>query len=523
MKLFLIWSALALAGFIVFFIRLRNRQTLYSKFRIRLNIILMLFSLIPTIPALFFIAQLLTESTRVLLLPGLENALRISLETIRVQTEERGHRFFEDFPAAGQWSEERVRSRNISSVFMLRRDDGRVVPAGSGRTASSLYESWQPDATVWRAAAEGQTSTMVNHGGTPWMLIYGPRTDSTLAVASYPVQPDIIEAKNEITGAIRVYATLSLLKETVIEKNLIWALAFLFILALALIASGAARRIAAGISKPVQDLAGGMSRVAEGDLQVTLDTKAKDEFGYLIDRFNAMTADLETGRKKLLDAERLAAWQQVARQISHEVKNSLTPISLSIHRVKKHFSTSDMPGNVRESLTTVEEELRSLELLAGEFSRFAKMPKPVMKPFDLNRVAKTVTDLLSPELHPVQISTRLSPRHPFINGDREQIKRVLVNLIKNAGQASPPGSTITVSTEMMPGETAVRLSVTDKGSGMDDETQRKMFEPYFTSKARGTGLGLAIVQKIIQEHHADIQVKSQAGEGTAVTVIFPAA
>lgn len=518
MKLFLIWSSLALAGFVIFFVRLRNRNALYARFRIRLNIIFILFALIPTIPALFFIAQLLTQSTQVLLLPGLGSALNAGLETIRSQTESRGSRFFETFPDRRSWTSEHMAMYGIETVFMLTNDNGRIIPGGN---AGELYANWHPDATVWHDIERGQNSTMVSNHGTEYMLLYGPRTDSTLTVAAYPVDPDVIQAKNELTRAIRVYASLSLLKETVIQKNIIWALAFLFILGLALIASSAARRIAAGISRPIQNLAAGMSEVAEGNLQVTVDTQARDEFAYLIDRFNAMTQDLETGRKKLLEAERLAAWQQVARQISHEIKNSLTPISLSVHRVRRHFQSEEMPVSVKESLTTVEEELKSLELLAGEFSRFAKMPKPVMKPLDLNRLVENVRELLSPVVAPVVISEKLTPAQPYINGDREQIKRVLINLIKNSAEASKPGSPVTVKTALEPGGNGVLLTISDAGSGMDEETISRMFDPYFTSKPRGTGLGLAIVRKIIQEHHADIQVESTPGTGTSITLRLP--
>ncbi|MBN2417104.1 HAMP domain-containing protein [bacterium] len=515
MKLFLIWSSLALAGFIIFFIRLRNRNALYARFRIRLNIIFILFALVPTIPALFFIAQLLTQSTRVMLLPGLGDALDASLETIRAQTESCGTRFFETFPNPRSWTGEHLAMYGIESVFSLKKVNGRVVGPGDG---GDLYASWHPDATIWQEIGQGRRSTMVTHRGTQYMFTYGPCTDTTLAVAAYAVDPGVIATKDEITRAIRVYSSLSLLKETIIEKNIIWALAFLFVLALALIASSAARRIAAGISRPVQDLAAGMSRVAEGDLQVTVDTRARDEFAYLIDRFNAMTRDLETGRKKLLEAERLAAWQQVARQISHEIKNSLTPISLSVHRVRNHFRSAGMPAPVKESLATVEEELKSLELLAGEFSRFAKMPKPVMKPFDLNRLIENVRELLAPAVEPVVLTVRLSPGQPYVSGDREQLKRVLINLIKNSAEASGPGSPVTVTTAADPEGGGVLVTVSDRGSGMDEETRTRMFDPYFTSKPRGTGLGLAIVSKIVQEHNADIQVESEPGRGTTVTL-----
>jgi len=232
-----------------------------------------------------------------------------------------------------------------------------------------------------------------------------------------------------------------------------------------------------------------------------------------------MIQDLNTSRQKLIQAERLTAWQEVARRISHEIKNSLTPISISLRRLRNHFQGKSLPPNISESLKAVEEELLTLERMAAEFSEFARMPQPQKTPLDLNEIVRSSVRLAEPTAGSVKIETTLSPDLPSIPADREQMKRLLNNLIKNAVEACHDTGTVIVTTRWSesPGHT-ITLEIQDHGEGMDEETLEKIFHPYFTTKKKGTGLGLTIVQKIVEDHSGKIQISSEKGKRTRVTI-----
>jgi nitrogen fixation/metabolism regulation signal transduction histidine kinase len=232
-----------------------------------------------------------------------------------------------------------------------------------------------------------------------------------------------------------------------------------------------------------------------------------------------MTHELGTSRQRLLKAERLAAWQQVARQISHEIKNSITPIAIALRRLHAQLGDESLTPRTSESLRSIEDELHALESMAAEFSEFARMPEPKKSSIGLNDIVRSVARLIEPASGLVKIDTHLQPDLPVVEADAGQMKRVIHNLIKNAVEASHNTGTVIVSTrEAQEPKHAVEIEIQDQGEGMDEETIEKMFQPYFTKKKKGTGLGLAIVQKIIDDHHGEIRVNSKKNRGTTITV-----
>jgi two-component system nitrogen regulation sensor histidine kinase NtrY len=277
--------------------------------------------------------------------------------------------------------------------------------------------------------------------------------------------------------------------------------------------------VSQGISEPIQNLVQGIQRISENQWDYRVETKARDEFKLLVDSFNSMVRDLDVSRKKLVKAEKIAAWQEVARRISHEIKNSLTPISLSLHRLQKYFQETSIPQNISDSLKAVEDELVSLQNMAAEFSEFARMPRPMKVSLDINETVRTAVRLLEPSIGQVKIVTEYGADLPLIEADREQMKRVLTNLIKNCIEASHDRGTITVKTRISRSNSRqIELEIGDEGDGMDDETLGKIFNAYFTTKRKGTGLGLAIVQKIIEDHNGEITVESTQGQGTRIRI-----
>jgi nitrogen fixation/metabolism regulation signal transduction histidine kinase len=276
----------------------------------------------------------------------------------------------------------------------------------------------------------------------------------------------------------------------------------------------------ARVTRPVRALAETAQKVAAGNWGVTVDQPSEDEIGQLAKAFNRMTAELVAQRERLLQAERVAAWRELARRLAHELRNPLFPLQLTVENMRQAHETA--PGEFeevfREGTDTLLVELSNLKQIIARFSDFAKMPAPEMHPVQLNEVAANTVKLFEPQLAQarIQCSTALDPQLPIIAADAEQLARVLRNLILNAIDAMPLGGALTIRTEARNG--GVRLEISDTGQGLTPEECERLFTPYYTTKTHGTGLGLAIVQSVVSDHHGRISVESQPGKGTCFRI-----
>jgi two-component system nitrogen regulation sensor histidine kinase NtrY len=229
----------------------------------------------------------------------------------------------------------------------------------------------------------------------------------------------------------------------------------------------------------------------------------------------------------LLRAQRAAAWNEVARRVAHEIKNPLTPIGLSAERIQRQLDRMNLPPETRrivgECTATIVNEVQSVKSLVDEFSQFARFPAPQPVTCSLNPIVESALAVFSGRLEGIEIRIDLAPSLPPIYVDREQLKRVVVNLIDNAAEAmqDSPLRRLHIVTQAAPGD-SVELVVADTGAGVSAEDKEKLFVPYFSTKGRGTGLGLAIVNNILTDHNAHIRVEDNAPAGTRFTVEIPA-
>lgn len=277
------------------------------------------------------------------------------------------------------------------------------------------------------------------------------------------------------------------------------------------------------ITRPLQELTTAATEMASGQLNTQLEERGGGEVEDLIRAFNRMSSELEEKQRLLLQAERVAAWQEIARHLAHEIKNPLTPIRTSIMNLRLCLEKApDRFQEVfKEASGSILEEVEKLRHLADEFSDFARLPSPSLKQGDLNAVVQKCLNLYQGNGSSV---VHFQPGDlPQFEFDSEQISQVVHNLIQNAVDAAGTEGNVEVSTSL--GTTEPKeaiLAVQDNGPGMDDQMQRQIFTPYFTTKPAGTGLGLAIVQRIVTEHHGSIHVNSQPGHGTRFEVRLPA-
>lgn len=226
---------------------------------------------------------------------------------------------------------------------------------------------------------------------------------------------------------------------------------------------------------------------------------------------------------QLIKAQRMAAWREVARRIAHEIKNPLTPIQLSAQRLRKRYLEKLQPdGAVFDECTrTIVKQVDELKGMVNEFSNFARMPASQPTPNQLNDIIQE-TLVLFKEAHK-RIKFEFVPNHlPVMNVDRDQMKRVIINLIKNSLTAIENEGEIRIQTNYDPRLQIARLEVSDDGRGIPDEDKERLFEPYFSTRKSGMGLGLTIVNAIISDHNGYIRVRDNKPRGTTFLIELPA-
>ncbi len=227
---------------------------------------------------------------------------------------------------------------------------------------------------------------------------------------------------------------------------------------------------------------------------------------------------------QLFKAQRMAAWREVARRIAHEIKNPLTPIQLSAQRLRRRYLDrfSDEDTVFDDCTQMISQQVEELKNLVNEFSNFARMPATKVTPNNLNEIIKECLILYQEAHKAIAFERSLDQSLPVTNLDREQIKRVIINLLENAVAAIDGPGKIAVETTYNPGLQIITLTIADTGCGIPAEDKPRLFEPYFSTKKSGTGLGLAIVSTIISDHNGYIRVRDNSPHGTRFIVELPA-
>ncbi len=286
--------------------------------------------------------------------------------------------------------------------------------------------------------------------------------------------------------------------------------------------------VSARVTRPVEQLAEGAREVAGGNWDARVDVHSSDEIGELAAAFNRMTQQLVEQRDRLLQAERVAAWREIARRLAHELKNPLFPLQITVENLQRaRIQAPEQFDEVfRESAATLLAELANLKTIIGRFSDFARMPPPQLEPVDLNDIVRKAVRLFDPQFAaagrpPIAREVSLDDNIGVVHADPEQLNRALQNLMLNAIDAMPSGGTLAIRTRRLDG--SVQLEVSDTGQGLTQEECERLFTPYYTTKQHGTGLGLAIVQSVVSDHKGRITVDSERGRGTIFRIELPAA
>ena len=281
----------------------------------------------------------------------------------------------------------------------------------------------------------------------------------------------------------------------------------------------------------INNLISASEKIGKGNLDTKVpELKADKEMELLNKNFNLMIDRLKSQQEKLLTSERHEAWENVARKLAHEIKNPLTPIQLTVDNIKSKYLKNIEPDNqdkFKNNLQTIQKQIKQIENLVNEFSDFARMPKPLLKKNNLNRVINENISLINKIDSNIKIKliNHLS-KEIHINFDLEQFNRLFFNLIKNSLESiqekAEKDSKIdkNIDIEIRQRRDYIIVNVIDSGIGFKNKKTKELIKPYFTTKEKGTGLGLSIVDKIISDHNGSIQFLNHKN-GAKVQIILP--
>ncbi len=298
-------------------------------------------------------------------------------------------------------------------------------------------------------------------------------------------------------------------------------MAFVELAVLGYFASRVAGHLSRQLSRPLDELVHWTELIGHGEtLPNAPPRKGAPEFEVLRGGMRTMAAELERGRARALEAERLRAFRESARQVAHELKNPLTPIRFAVARLRR-----DAPAELAETVEVLDVESRRLEAMAHSFSQFGKLPEGPAADVDVGELVRYVARSTVPET--VSLELRVDAGMPMVLGHHDALARALSNVLINAVHACaelPAGrARIAVGvTQVHEGEgTSVRIAVRDTGCGIPREQLEHIWEPYVTHKAGGTGLGLAIARQTVVAHRGTVEATSEVGVGTEIRLTLP--
>jgi len=409
---------------------------------------------------------------------------------------------------------ERFKDIARSEKLLRRVDDIFLIDSSSNIIFSdtdNINNFIEPNEEEINRALEGVSVLIINNveSKTSAMIKLNSLIDTYLLI-SRNVDPEIIKYLNETEQAVDFYYSI---ENKQLGIKITFAIIYILVVGLLLfISTIVAIAFADRLTKPIINLISASENISKGILDSKVpEFDTDEEFLMLNKNFNNMIERLKKQQDKLLIAERYSAWESVARKLAHEIKNPLTPIQLSIDRLQEKFYQKILVGKdeFKNYLTTINRQIKDIETLVNEFSNFARMPSPVFRKIEINAIVKGSVDFYKMSSEN-EISFHTSNKELFINGDKDQLHRVFINLIKNSEDSISEKREKNklykgkIYVEIKDNNSYISITLTDNGIGIQDTT--KIMTPYFTTKKDGTGLGLPIVSKIINEHLGEIEI-----------------
>lgn len=402
--------------------------------------------------------------------------------------------------------------------YLLARQELKA-DAREGKLAPFVYGG-KPSAD-WPEAVQqfwdsGDPDRFVLSGEAGDRLDYLVRLGESVQVYSLPLGLDMRQLESQFRSARESVAAAKgrdlrrgFTVTYLVVSGAIWAAALILLIYLA-------RRI----SRPIQQLTAGLTSLAGGDLSRRIEFSRDDEVGRAISAFNDMAAQLQQSRERLVYLTQLASWQTLARKMAHEVKNSLTPIRLTVEEMLARHSGPDR-AFMEQAAQIVVDEIEGLERRIRAFSQFAAEPPVRTAPLDLNALLEDRVSFLRTGHPEVSYQLRAAPGLPAALADEDLVKSILMNLLENAAEAAGEGGRVLGITATLDGKIAVEIH--DSGSGLNEQARASLFQPTISFKKRGMGLGLSIARKGALLSGGDLElVKGELG-GAGFRLLLPKA
>jgi signal transduction histidine kinase len=332
----------------------------------------------------------------------------------------------------------------------------------------------------------------------------------------------IVTTQQGMLNEIRTASTLLAEKNRVLSNYRLWATTGLLLLALLI-----AVIIGWRFTQPIGELASAARRVAAGDMNFRVNINRPDEVGQLANTFNEMIAGLKSKREleeRLNQSERAAVIGRLTQAVAHEIRNPLNVINLSIDHVSSRYGPEDEARRKQftRMLSSIKDEIARLKRLVSDLLNYGRPARLAVETVDVKELVDETIRLIKPQADAqgVEVELEQNGEPVEVRGDPERLKSCFSNLAINALQAMPAGGQLKASVERRDG--LVEVSISDTGVGISEESQGKIFEPYFSTKQTGFGLGLAVTKTIVEEHKGTIEVESEVNRGTTFKVRLPA-
>ena len=414
--------------------------------------------------------------------------------------------------------------RRIDEVYLLD-SAGSIIMSN---VTSSAYDFSPPPDDAFIKTLDGKpfkiTDPFTNK--TSALIKLDNFIDTYLYIVKF-LDPQLIKYLIQTEEAVSFYYSVQDRKTGIkITFAIIYILLVALLLFLSIIIS---INFATRFTKPIINLIGASEKISSGDLSAKVPKIETDkEIEKLNENFNLMIERLKKQQDKLILTERHAAWENVARKLAHEIKNPLTPIQLSIDRLREKYlgKIVEDKDNFSNYLNTMNKQIKDIEHLVNEFSDFARMPKPKMKKISINEIINNVINLHKLSVDKIKFFFLHNDSKNYIKGDEGQLNRVFINLIKNSIESIDEKIKKNVdfrgkiNIDIKDDSDYIYINILDNGVGFEQIDKTKMLVPYYTTKTKGTGLGLAVVTKIINDHNSTIYFNS-IKDGAKVEIIIP--
>jgi two-component system nitrogen regulation sensor histidine kinase NtrY len=491
-----------------------------GRIRRRLALAIVLTALIPVCTAIWLSRSMLRQSSARFFLPEIGQRLGQSLELYQELAAAVKGRMRSDTEviAASPALREALERRDLQALE-------KSIRADLARYPDLVSLVIRDDAD--QVLAQADRGQPVDPERELQLTVGHPLPDDSTLEAVFATARSRFEQLEDMGRFVDTYSQIEQRRETD-ERTYVYAFAAL--LGITIIAAiGVGSSLARSVSARLARLARATEQVGAGDLSLRVNISGNDEISDLARAFNHMLAEIQTNRGRIEYLQQLATWQGMARRLAHEIKNPLTPIQLAVQEIHQRYTGTDPAYRqaVNTTLEVVEAEVGTLRRLVTEFSDFARLPKAKLSSddlFDFLRKERSQRELASDHADGVAVHFEIPETGSArIELDRQMFRRVLINLINNATQAtalSEGQRRIVVKAEPPSGKW-LSVHVEDNGPGIPEAQRPTVFDPYVTHTAGGTGLGLAIVKKIVVEHGGTISVGSSPLGGARISISLP--